>query len=152
MARGLKDGEPNGRDVYPDIIDHPHWQSPTRPHMSLYDRAAQFSSFDALAGYSDMVQEEQRETHSQIELEEYDRERLDRKLAQIAAEIAAGGKPAVTLTYFVPDQQKAGGEYVTEAVEIKKIDAIERQIILGGAERRGASGAVIDIDRVIDIL
>ena len=151
MAKGLKDGEPNGRDVYPDIIDHPHWQSPTRPHMSLYDRAAQFSSFDALAGYSDMVREEQRETHSQIELEENERERLDIKLAQIAAEIADGRKPAVTLTYFVPDQQKAGGEYVTEAVEIKKIDAIERKILLGGGERRGARGAVIDIDRVIDI-
>ena len=69
MAKGLKDGEPNGRDVYPDIIDHPHHQSPTRPHMSLYDRAAQFAAFDALAGYTDMVKEEQRETDTQIHLE-----------------------------------------------------------------------------------
>ena len=60
MTKGLKNGEPNGREVYPDIIDHPHWQSPTRPHMSLYDRAAQFAPFDALSGYMDMVREEQR--------------------------------------------------------------------------------------------
>ena len=77
MAKGLKDGEPNGRDVYADIIDHPHWQSPTRPHMSLYDRAAQFSAFDALAGYTDMVREEQRLTDEQIELDDAGLEKLN---------------------------------------------------------------------------
>ena len=45
MSRGIKDQKEDAREVYADIIDHPHWQSPTRPHMSLYDRAAQFSPF-----------------------------------------------------------------------------------------------------------
>ena len=62
MTQGLKEGEPNGRDVYPDIIDLPHHQSSTRNRMSLYDCAAQFSAFDALAVYTDMVAERNRYT------------------------------------------------------------------------------------------
>ena len=57
MAEGKKMHEQSGRAAYPDIIDHPHWQSPTRPHMSLYDRAAQFAPFAALVGYDEMVNE-----------------------------------------------------------------------------------------------
>ena len=34
MTQGLKEGEPNGRDVYGNIIDHPHWQSPICPLFS----------------------------------------------------------------------------------------------------------------------
>ena len=37
---------------YDDIIDLPHPVSEKHPHMSMYDRAAQFSPFDALTGYS----------------------------------------------------------------------------------------------------
>ena len=57
MAEEKKMREKSGRAAYPDIIDHPHWQSPTRPHMSLYDRAAQFAPFAALVGYDEMVNE-----------------------------------------------------------------------------------------------
>lgn len=42
-TKGITGKEPDPRDVYADIIDLPHHQSPTRPHMSLYDRAAQIS-------------------------------------------------------------------------------------------------------------
>ena len=70
MARGLKEGEPNGRDVYGDIIDHPHWRSPVRPPMSLQDRAAQFSPFAALTGYDAAVRETARHVDRKIELDE----------------------------------------------------------------------------------
>ena len=36
---------------YSDIIDHEHYQSKTRPHMSMLNRAAQFSPFAALVGF-----------------------------------------------------------------------------------------------------
>lgn len=60
MTRGIKEKEPDPRIVYGDMIDHPHYQSPTRPHMSLHDRAAQFAPFAALSGYDDMVREKAR--------------------------------------------------------------------------------------------
>ena len=51
------DDVPEGRKYYADIIDLPHHKSATRPHMSLYRRAAQFAPFAALSGYSEMVDE-----------------------------------------------------------------------------------------------
>jgi hypothetical protein len=41
--------------VYADIIHLPHHQSDTHPHMSLYDRAAQFAPFAALTGYDQVI-------------------------------------------------------------------------------------------------
>ena len=40
---------------YEDIINLPHHQSATRPHMSLRDRAAQFAPFAALNGHADVI-------------------------------------------------------------------------------------------------
>ena len=54
----VKSKEPNPKIIYKDIIDHPHWQSPSRPKMSPESRASQFSAFSALAGYEDMIIEE----------------------------------------------------------------------------------------------
>ncbi|MBR3258730.1 MAG: hypothetical protein IKF96_07035 [Eggerthellaceae bacterium] len=42
---------------YADIINLPHHVSSKHPHMSLYDRAAQFAPFAALKGYDDAVEE-----------------------------------------------------------------------------------------------
>ena len=151
MTKGLKIDEANGRDIYPDIIDHPHWQSPTRPHMSLYDRAAQFASFDALAGYSDMVKEEERETRTMIQIEDYEMERLSQKLNLISDVIEDGEYPALTITYFVPDKRKTGGEYVSVTEEIKKIDPVCHKVILKKTEGIAKLNVEIDINRIIDI-
>ncbi len=50
-------------EKYGDIIDLPHHQSSTRPHMELSARAAQFSPFAALTGYEDTLQEEAKNLH-----------------------------------------------------------------------------------------
>lgn len=55
----------NPRQIYADIIDLPHHQSDTRPHMSLYDRAAQFSPFAALKGYEEMIEDRSREINEE---------------------------------------------------------------------------------------
>ena len=151
MTKGLKEGEPNGRDVYPDIIDHPHWQSPTRPHMSLYDRAAQFSAFDALAGYSDMVREEQRQTDSAVELQESELERLNQKLNLIADVIMDGNHPTLTFTVFVPDEKKAGGAYVEITDAVKRVDTASRKVVLMSTEGRGWINKTIDFDKITAI-
>ena len=45
------------KNPYADIIHLPHHKAANRPHMSLYDRAAQFSPFAALTGYEKALEE-----------------------------------------------------------------------------------------------
>ena len=47
---------------YEDIIDLPHHQSARHPHMSMHDRAGQFSPFAALSGYGDAIDTAGKET------------------------------------------------------------------------------------------
>ena len=54
-------------DKYSDIIDHPHHQSKTRPHMSMSNRAAQFAPFAALSGYDESIREVERLTEESEE-------------------------------------------------------------------------------------
>lgn len=42
---------------YDDIINLPHHQSETRPHLSMEARAAQFSPFAALTGHEELIRE-----------------------------------------------------------------------------------------------
>ena len=42
---------------YADIIDLPHHNPKTKPRMSIYDRAAQFSPFAALTGHDEVIDE-----------------------------------------------------------------------------------------------
>ena len=56
---------------YSDIIDHHHYQSTTRPHMSMYDRAAQFSPFAALTGYEESVEDAAKEETDRMNLLPY---------------------------------------------------------------------------------
>lgn len=148
MAEGIKKNEKRGRDVYPDIFNLPHHQSPTRPHMSLYDRSAQFASYKALSGYEDMVAEEARETDTALELEESDLELLSQKLSLISDVVADGEHPALTFTVFVPDTKKAGGKYVEITDGVKKVDAVNRKIVLMSMEGRGHMNKTIDFEKI----
>lgn len=94
---------------YSDIIDLPHHVSKERPHLSMHQRAAQFSPFAALVGYSDVVEEMRRQTDPERELNEDEKTELDRRIAIIAAHL--NDNPVVTVEYFVPDSRKDGGEY-----------------------------------------
>ncbi len=143
--------EQDPRKIYADIIDLPHHESQKHPHMSLYDRAAQFSPFAALTGYEDMVAEEARETKTKSDLMESDAEDIDRKLAAISDQLSRGIHPVAEITYFVPDDKKSGGEYVTVKEEIKRIDAAFRKLILARTEGAGRVNASIDIGNIIDI-
>lgn len=57
------DSKISALDKYGDIIDLPHHQSSTRPHMELSARAAQFSPFAALTGYEENIREESQSLH-----------------------------------------------------------------------------------------
>ncbi len=139
------------RIVYADILHHPHHQSEKRAHMPLQDRAAQFSAYDALAGFFDMIDEEERVTEAETELDENARELLDRKLRRIGEAIEAGERPQVRFTVFVPDERKAGGSYREISESVRQIDLTGRKIVLDRREGRGGLYAAVDIGRILSI-
>lgn len=130
--------------VYVDIIHHPHHQPKTRAHMSLYDRATQFSAFDALAGYSDMIAEEARIAERKIELNDDEKDFLNSKLSLIDDLVESGQRPVVSFIVFVAGPKKAGGEYWTIADAVKGDNANQKQVVL--ESRRGISGLNARID------
>ena len=119
-----------GSGKYDSIIDLPHYQSSRRPHMSNYDRAAQFSPFAALTGYSDAIRETGRLTEERVELDEDMKEGLDEKLRMLKYQIEEGDYPEAAITYFQPDNRKEGGSYVTVSGRVKKIDGYGQALVM----------------------
>lgn len=131
-----------GKHSYEDIINLPRHVSPTRPRMSMSERAAQFSPFAALSGFEDAIHETARTTGRKIELDESAKAILDEKLRLLAETIE--DRPRAAVTYFLPDKKKAGGEYVTAAGNVRKIDSIQREVVM-------LSGTRIPVDDILDI-
>src|ERR1035437_4752031 len=96
-------------DPYDDIIHLPHHISTTHPHMSAYDRAAQFAPFAALTGHDAAIAETARLTERRVELDEYSKADLNQRLCIIQDRMDE--QPEVSITYFQPDQRKTGGAY-----------------------------------------
>lgn len=117
---------------YDDILNLPHPVSKRHPQMKATDRAAQFSPFAALTGYEAAVKETARSTTEKVELDENAKEALDRKLTFLKEHLS--DRPEVSVTYFVPDEKKAGGRYTTAEGVLKKINEHERCLVLEGGE------------------
>ena len=130
-------------DNYEDIINLPHYEPKNHPRMSMEARAAQFAPFAALTGYGDMVNETARLTDTRIELDEEEKNKINNKLQILQNKISK--LPKATITYFVPDKRKAGGEYATITGIVKKIDEYKGCIILTNKEE-------IPIGEIIEIL
>lgn len=124
---------------YDDIIGLPRPKSKHEP-MPMSDRAAQFSPFAALTGYGDAIDETARLTDHRIELSEEERTELDYKQQYLSTL----DSPTVTVTYFVPDERKTGGAYVTHTGTLKRIDEVERAMVF-------ADGARVEMDEVVGI-
>ena len=135
---------------YKDIIDLPHHQAEGRRHMSLYDRAAQFSAFAALTGYDEIISETGRLTSDKTELPEDTREELDRRFALLSSMTENGYRPKVTVTCFVPDKTKQGGSYESFTGEVKRIDSTFRTLIFYDGEK-DLTGRVIDIGMIVSV-
>ena len=121
----------NGK--YDKIMGLPHHVSKTRPQMPMSDRAAQFAPFAALTGYDAAIKETGRLTDERIELDVEALSALDMKY-QLLME-ALDEAPEVTITYFQPDERKAGGKYVSAVGAVKKIDDFERRITMRDGTR-----------------
>ena len=127
---------------YDDIIQLPHHVSRIHPQMSMEDRAAQFSPFAALTGYDAAIAETARLTDQRVELDEYERQALNEKLQSISEHLKE--HPKISITHFVPDRCKEGGEYVTVTGIVKKSEEHEKRMIL-------MDGSMILIEDVIRI-
>ena len=113
---------------YDDIINLPHHVSKKHPQMSLHDRAAQFSPFAALTGHKAAINETARLTDEKQILSEDVIAKLNEQLNLIKENISTN--PIVTITYFVPDDRKSGGAYISHTGVVKKIDEYNHTVIL----------------------
>ena len=118
----------SAREKYGDIIDLPHHVSTRHPQMSRLNRAAQFAPFAALTGYDDVVAEAGRFTETRLELDEEQILQINALLQQLQERIQDA--PQARFTYFVPDEMKAGGAYLTLSGSIKKIDEYEQMVLM----------------------
>ena len=119
---------------YEDMLYLPHHQSETRPHMSMLNRAAQFSPFAALVGYDDAVAEAARLTDEKRELSESEADALDDALSRLMERLEKtrpnGKKPSASIFYFAPDGYKTGGAYKNVHAVVKRVDLAERLLLL----------------------
>lgn len=113
---------------YDDIINLPHHVSKTHPHMSLADRAAQFSPFAALTGYEEAIKEAGRIVDEKIELSEEEKEEINRQLNYLNEH--KKDNIQITITYFLKDMKKNGGSYRQITSNLKRLDEIEKTILL----------------------
>lgn len=132
-----------GDQKYDDIINLPHHVSSVHPQMPIIDRAAQFSPFAALTGYEEAIDETARLTDDYIELDESKKELLNEKLLQLKCTVEENKE--ISVTYFLPDEKKRGGAYVTVTGCVKKIDEYRRLIWM-------KDGTDIPIDRIYEIM
>ena len=112
---------------YDDIIHLAHHVSKKHPKMPFMNRAAQFSAFAALDGYDAAIKETSRLTDAFIELDEYQKEHLDKQLLLIREHLK--DTPKIEVTSFKPDEKKNGGAYLTFCGHAKYIDEYNRRIL-----------------------
>ena len=127
---------------YDDILHLPHPTSQKHPRMPISDRAAIFSPFAALSGHAGAIAETARLTDQKMELDEDTKAELDRRQAILLEHI--GKQPEVTVTWFQPDGRKEGGAYLTTTGRLKKLDEIQRVLVL-------TDGTKIPLDDVAGI-
>ena len=122
----------NDDHKYDDIINLPHPTSRNHPRMPIADRAAQFAPFAALTGHEAAIKETARLTDEKIILSDEVIDGLNEKLGIIAKNIGSG--QTVAVTYFVPDDKKAGWVYVTHTGIVKKLDLYKHSLVMTDGE------------------
>ena len=110
--------------------------------MSLHDRAAQFSPFDALKGFDEAVRETSKLTKSKVIHSSDMDEETNESLVKIAENIDS--HPEVEVKYFSSDESKSGGDYMIKKGFVKKIDALSGKMIF----EDGGNVKINDIDFV----
>ena len=126
---------------FDDIIYHKYTKSLNRKHMTMVERAAQFGAFRAVVGHTDALEETARLTDEKLMLDEYQKAELNEKL-RILCDLQPSDE--ISVTYFIPDERKSGGAYITKTGAFVKVREFERDLILSG-------GIEIPIDNIFAI-
>lgn len=129
-------------DKYSEIMDLDYNLIKDGKRMSIQNRCAQFMPFSALSGYSDAINEVNRETYKKRELDSYEIEVINDKLNTINDNIKNG--ITCSIKYFIYDKKKNGGLYNDIISKVKRIDIVNRYLIL-------EDNMKIDIDNIVDI-
>ena len=94
----------------------------------MSERAAQFGAFRALTGYEDEIAETARHTDARLELDEYAKAEISAKLQFVHDHM--NKKLRISVTYFVPDERKSGGAYLTKNGIARSIKEPEGLLVL----------------------
>ncbi len=113
---------------YEDILDIPYPFPGHRAALTKKQRAAQFSPFAALRGFSAVIAEINRQTTPRRELAEEEKLELGRRLMLLHRLLPQ--KPEITVTFFRPDPHKEGGEYITLTGQVRTISQREQYLRL----------------------
>ena len=127
---------------YDDILHLPRPTSVRHPRMPISERAAMFSPFTALSGHAGAIAETARLTDQKMELDEDTKVELDRRQTVLLEHISE--QPEITVTWFQPDERKDGGAYFTTTGRLKKINEMNRVLIL-------LDGTSIPLEDVADL-
>lgn len=127
---------------YDDIIDLPYHKSKKHQPMLQADRAAQFAPFAALTGHKETLLETERLTERRRIRDEHQLDLFDQKIKDIMHII--DHKPLIEVCYFVSDDKKTGGKYVTLMCHLEKIDEFHRVLIM-------IDGTKIAVDDIYDL-
>lgn len=118
----------NAEEIYKDIINLPHHISEKHMPMSRLGRAAQFSPFAALSGYEDLINESRRINEQQHILSEDELMVLNDRLSYLQSIIQQG--PEISVEYYLPDEKRKGGKYLTVTGVLTKIDSLTKTLII----------------------
>lgn len=129
--------------TYDDIINLSRPKS-NHPKMSIEQRSAQFAPFAALTSFGNKVKETARLTDRKIELDEEMKNIIDIKIQDIKNKLSNNENFTIEITYFISDNKKEGGKYVTITDPLFKIDEYKHQFIM-------KNGLKIDISDILDI-
>lgn len=109
---------------YREIMGHPSYQLRNHRPMQRCKRAAQFSSFAALTGFDEDINETARLTEPRENMCEDALAKLDNSFLKLKERWRE--RPIVTIRYFQPDKRKKGGSYVTYTGNFRFYDEEKR--------------------------
>ena len=135
---------------YEEIINMPHHVSFNHPHMSNYDRAAQFAPFAALTGYDALIKEMARMTNKKIKISSDKAEEISNKLSYLKEHL--NEEITIIITYFKKDKKKEGGEYLSINGFIQKIDDYRKTIKINDQTIKFSDIYDIDSEIFLDMI